>query len=139
MLARMLFAVAVLTVMAGCEDRGDAVEVEPTPDPVSYQEDILPIFVNSCALSSCHVQPAPTGNMILEAGRAYSQTVDVPASGTYPGWIRVQPGEPEASLVYRKLVTTGVEGIGDRMPAAGSITGDQIELIRRWIEEGAAY
>jgi len=129
---------AVCACLAGCEDRGDAVVSAPAPEPVSFQADIVPIFESSCALASCHVEGVPAGGMILESGRAYSHTVDVP-SPTYAGWIRVQPGDPSASLLLRKLLTTGQEGIGPRMPAVGAVSEDQIESIRRWIAEGAAH
>jgi hypothetical protein len=47
----------------------------------------------------------------------------------------VVPGKPDESLLYGKVTTPPC---GDHMPLGGStLTDDQVEMIRTWIEAGA--
>ena len=51
----------------------------------------------------------------------------------------VVPNYPEASLLYRKVDHTLNEGEGDTMPQFGDrLADEEVELIRSWIESGAA-
>ena len=66
---------------------------------------------------------------------AYSQTVGHP-SVEMPSLMRVSPGDPANSYLYRKIVGSGITG--DRMPQGGPFLADaQIKLIRDWIRRGA--
>ena len=51
----------------------------------------------------------------------------------------VTPGDPEKSLIYRRLITDDED---ERMPPLDSkkrLTVEQIELVKQWIEQGAAW
>lgn len=47
----------------------------------------------------------------------------------------IRPGKPEESLLYQYL--TGKAS--PRMPLGGELSADQVELLRKWIEEGASW
>lgn len=55
-----------------------------------------------------------------------------------PNWLLVKPEDPDNSLLYQKI-TQATPPVGRQMPwdAATIVTPDEIDLIRRWIEEGA--
>ena len=72
---------------------------------------------------------------VLSPGRAYASVVGV-QSHQNPSLLRVAPGDPANSYLYRKIVGAGITG--DRMPQGGPYLNDaQIKLIRDWIRRGA--
>jgi hypothetical protein len=135
--AAALLLIAALA-MFGCGDDDD----NPTGggDRVDFETQIQPIFTNSCAFSGCHAGSSPGGGMLLSINNAYSNLVDVD-SDLRPGWTRVVPGDAEASLLIQKLTIPGLSTpeLGSRMPQPPALPLDNadIELIRRWINEGA--
>jgi hypothetical protein len=74
----------------------------------------------------------------LEQGRGYSQLVDR-SSIQVPSVRIVEPGDPAASYLWRKLAHDAEKGEG--MPrtlfGAKKLPEAELEFIRRWIEEGA--
>ena len=109
------------------------------PVPLSHAADIQPIWTNRCLGAGCHEQPSPGGGLVLAAG-AYENIVDVFATGANRRF--VVPGDPDASYIVNKLDGSfddpDVNGSGGRMPLAmDELPADELELIRRWIEEGA--
>jgi len=103
---------------------------------VSFANDIQPIFNASCAVSGCHVQPAPKAGLVLAAGGSYANLVGVTSQNYSPAQ-RIVSGDPSTSVLYNKISNTGQ--FGGKMPPSGiGLSAQQIELIRLWILEGAA-
>lgn len=94
----------------------------PTPSPVSFSADVLPIFKAKCAL--CH------GNM---GGWNSSTYESVMTSGDHAP--TVIPGETESSLLAQKI--TGTHQEGTIMPPSGKLPQDEIQVILDWITQGA--
>ncbi|MCC6011863.1 c-type cytochrome [Candidatus Caldipriscus sp.] len=86
-----------------------------TGESINYDRDIQPIWNRNC--TSCHSGSSPSGGLDLSAGVSYSNLVNV-ISPTYNVW-RVRSGK-----IY-----------GGKMPPGGSLSSDEINLIRKWIEE----
>lgn len=95
---------------------------------VSFALDIAPIIVENC--SGCHLDAQnASGRLNLE---------------TFDGWLRggdtgpmLAPGSPMDSLLVQKLL--GTAG-GDRMPRnRDPLPDEEIEKIKKWIEEGALF
>src|SRR5439155_981498 len=66
------------------------------------------IFTPGCATLSCH-GAGNAGGMTLAAGAAYANLVGVPSSNSAAlaaGLLRVAPGDPDRSLLLRKLEGT---------------------------------
>ena len=120
-----------------CRPEGDRIYLPAdlyrgTFDRIRYQ-----IFAQSCALSGCHDSESATGNLILLPGAAYSQIVsfvpDNPAAAG-AGLLRVTPGDPDLSFLYRKITDDLEVGWGDSMPFnLPPLSAAQIEIIRLWI------
>jgi mono/diheme cytochrome c family protein len=91
---------------------------------VQYATQVQPILTNHCA--GCH------GSGSLDF-RTYA-SVMASTSSAY-GRAIVQPGNPNFSPLYDKLLPN--PQFGSRMPLGGSLTANQIELIRTWISQGA--
>jgi mono/diheme cytochrome c family protein len=97
-------------------------------ETVSFKNDIAPLLLANCA--SCHgLGRRPSGRFNLT---------------TFAGMLRggengpaVLPGNPAESHIIKKLLGTGG---GQRMPANGDPFDDaQMELISKWITEGATF
>lgn len=97
----------------------------PVVGQVAYSSQIQPIFNSRC--TNCH-----GGISGVNLG-SYSATM-ASVGSLYDKKI-VTPGNAEASPLYDKLLTT--PQFGNRMPQGGSLTAEQIQLIRAWINEGA--
>ena len=89
------------------------------------------ILVGNCA--GCH---PPNQNMNLMAGHVYASIVNVP-SMELPSLMRVKPGDPAASYLYRK-VSEAEPPVGARMPRnAPPLSADELTALRVWIQQGA--
>jgi len=89
------------------------------------------IFTPRCA--GCH---PPNQGQDLRAGHSFASIVNV-ASMEQPSVLRVKPGDPDNSYLYRKI--TGASGItGVRMPKSGAaLSAAEIQAIHDWIAAGA--
>ena len=99
--------------------------------PVDFQSQVRPILSDACF--ECH-GPDPKARLAdlrldLEEG-VFSER---------PAGSPVTPGHPESSLVYQRITHADA---ALRMPpkyAHKELTEDQIQVLRRWIEEGAPW
>ena len=108
----------------------------PPPDPsATFTRVQNEVFTPNCTTIACHDPLGQQSQMVLIPGRAYASTVGVP-SVEMPSLMRVAPGDPAASYLYRKIVGSGITG--DRMPQnQPPLTELQIGLVRDWIRRGA--
>jgi hypothetical protein len=88
-------------------------------DEVCFTGDVLPIFVNSCAISGCH----DGGGGERMALNSYSSIMH-----------NISPGNPEASKLYQVIVSKW--GF-NRMPPSQPLSMANRTKIRVWIEQGA--
>ena len=93
-----------------------------------------------CAIPSCHASAEPTGHMRLDEDFPRASLRGVAAMGVScrdQGLVRVVPGDPAASLLYRKI-SEDAPPCGSRMPqAAAPLPPALIALVRDWIAAGA--
>ena len=94
---------------------------------VSYSQQIQPIFTSRCI--ACH---GSESGLNLSSWTALMNSV-----GNQYGENIVVPGDAEASPLFEKVQSNNPE-LGQRMPLnSAPLSGNQIELIRAWINEGA--
>lgn len=106
--------------------------VDPTATFTRVQNEV---FTPTCAALGCHDTLGQQSGQVLAPGLAYAQTVNH-QSVEMPSLMRVLPGDPANSYLYRKITGAGITG--DRMPAGGPFLNDaQIKLVRDWIRRGA--
>jgi hypothetical protein len=113
---------------------------------VSFQSDVLPVLMRSCAFSSCHgTQEGAAGGMYLslDATTTIADTVGVP-SLALPSMARVAAGDPSKSLLMHKM-----DGDACVLPACGSLCVESMPqgqallgeadrlTVRAWIAQGA--
>jgi hypothetical protein len=102
---------------------------------ISFEKDVMPILNGYCVM--CHLPGAAQGGFSLYPD-AWSELVGVPSKQS--PLLQVEPGSPETSYLYIKLIETGesVGGSGQLMPIQQApLDQGQIETIRLWIEQGA--
>ena len=107
------------------------------PGQISHAVDIQPIWDASCT-SGCH--PGNDSMLSLEAEFAWKTMVGIP-SVEIPLMDRVEPGEPDQSYLVHKIEDTHLDvgGMGFAMPSFSDLLAeDDIQLVRDWIEQGAA-
>lgn len=99
------------------------------------------IFSPRCAIPTCHDSQVRSGDLVLEPGSSHAQLVGVEPdidTAREAGLLRVDPGDPENSLLLIKLEGPPPDQ-GSRMPLTGTLLTDaEVALIRSWIAAGAA-
>jgi WD40 repeat protein len=100
---------------------------EAKPAPVSFHRDVLPIFRTNCL--GCHQGAKNLGEYVMTQ-------FDKMLAGGESGEKAIVPGNPDASHLIAQI--TPVDGHAE-MPdePAKPLAASEIELIRRWIAEGA--
>ncbi len=87
-----------------------------------------------CALSSCH--GAGTGGLTLDGTAADHDRLVGAASTGDPSKTLVVAGDADASYLVAKL--EGAAGIvGDTMPPGSTLSDENLQLVRDWIDGGA--
>lgn len=95
------------------------------PDSVSFKRDLIPLFSGNCIASGCHSGGSPAGHLNLEPSLAYAQ---LSKSGS--GYLNV--ANPTHSLLYSQLNSSS-----QPMPPTGKMEVCKINLVLKWIEQGA--
>ncbi len=96
------------------------------PEMVSFAKQIKPILQNNCF--GCH-QPAKS------SGEYQMIEFDRLLAGGTSGDVAVVPHEPDSSYLLELI--TPVDGKAEMPINAAPLPPEQVELVRRWIEQGA--
>ncbi len=123
-------AAATVGALAGSAGRPLEVRAQSAPPvpPISFNREILPILANNCF--ACH---GPD-----EKKRETKFHFDT-QEGMFLKKGVIEPGNAAESLLVEKITEPNAK---DRMPppeSGHSLTEKQIELLRRWIDEGAKW
>ena len=87
---------------------------------ICFTGDVLPIFINNCAISGCHDGGGRESRMALNNYADISR--------------EVVPGNPNGSSLYQAIITKW----GNMMPPKQPLSEQNRTIIRVWIEQGAA-
>lgn len=118
-----------------CVDTGGG-PPPPQPAPTTFSAIQEQIFTPSCAKGGCHSAASASAGLILAAGQAYAQLVNVP-SNQVPFRLRVEPGDPDNSYLIQKL-EQAMPAAGVQMPLGQApLDPAVIAEIRQWIADGA--
>ena len=133
MTLRWIASGCAVLILAGC---GTPVPDVPAGETVSYERHLEPLVVAHCL--GCHEAEEPKAKLVLEEGTGYGQLVGR-QSIQVPEMALVAPGDVDASYLWLKLQHTAPEGKGMPRTPTGvkKLRAAELELYRRWIEEGA--
>ena len=121
-LACLSFSFLLCSVISAEETNPDASKAEP----VSYWRDIRPIFQEHC--HGCH-QPAK------KAGDYEMTDFQAMLTGGETGEAAIVAGKPDDSYLVAQIVP--VDGEAEMPKGKPPIESAKIELVRKWIEQGA--
>jgi aldose sugar dehydrogenase len=95
------------------------------PDAIDFQRDVQPILREHCV--TCHGPTQQFGGLRLD------RRADALRGGTQTD---IGPGNAAGSRLYHRLIGTA---FGQQMPPTGPLTREQTDIIKQWIDEGAAW
>jgi hypothetical protein len=129
-----LFAVCCAALVLGA--CGTPVPRVPAAETVSYAKHLEPLVLAHCL--GCHGAEEPKAKLVLEEGTGYGQLVGR-RSVQVATMMLVEPGDTENSYLWLKLNHSAPEGKGMPRTPTGvkKLRTAELELYRRWIEEGA--
>ena len=110
-------------------------------DDAFYRSNVATIFGNAANLgrsigkcSYCHTATSPNAPDLVNA---FSARGLVNVSSSFGGK-RVIPGDPDDSILVKKLAEAVPASLGQKMPLnSAALTAEEVELVRRWIADGA--
>lgn len=125
--------VVFVTLLIACKEDTNN-KTNNFPKEISYNLHVRPILSENCF--TCH---GPDANK-REAGlRLDKEDEAYAALAESPGKHAIVPGDPNASMVYVRMISENPE---EKMPPTSSnlkLSDYQIKLIEKWINEGAVY
>lgn len=116
---RKLFLAAVFGIsLLAISCKHDKTDISTFKD-TCFNTEVLPIFVNNCAMSGCHNAGGGESGFVLDS-----------YSGIKEG---ISAGDPLNSEIYKVITNEWI----NMMPPKNPLTQDQRTIIRLWIEQGA--
>ena len=139
MRVRLIPLLILVILVDACGELKSPTDPGTGPDPIDQTATFTrvqnEVFTPSCTQIGCHDTIGQQQGLILTAGRAYANTVNVQSS-QMASLQRVQPNDPQNSYLYRKLTGAGITG--ERMPLQlPPLPDDKLRLVRDWIRRGA--
>lgn len=136
---KLIPATSAFVLLAACGELKDLPTEPGDSDPIDQSATFArvqtEVFTPTCAVLGCHDAFGNQSQLNLTTGTSHSQIVGRPSVQS-SNLNRVQPGQPDLSYLYRKILGTGITG--DRMPQGGQpLSEAQKNLIRDWIRRGA--
>lgn len=124
---RALKASLVLLTLAGAF----APFVLSAAEPVRFGRDVLPILSANCF--ACHGPDEKN----RQAGLRLD--VETAAKAKRRGGFAVAPGDPDNSLILKRMTSANPDLVMPPASAHKQVSPAQIEILRRWIAEGAQW
>ena len=114
-------------------DTDSDTDADTTPTDPTFTNVWTAVLEPKCAI--CH-SSGSGGLSMPDQATTYQNLVDVASVGS-PSATRVVAGDSAASYIIHKLDDAS-DIVGSKMPLSGSVTAGQVDLIRAWIDAGAA-
>ncbi len=99
--------------------------------PLSFNKDLRPILADKCF--ACHGTDAHARKADLRLDTpegAYAET---------DGGVAIKPGDPSQSEVWARIITDDPDDIMPPVKSHKTLSPEEKDIIRRWIEQGAPY
>ncbi len=133
---RTIFGICVLTAFASlvfwADDRGAVADDPPDRAAIDYNRDIRPILSNNCL--KCHGpdDKARKAGLRLDLREQALQPTEL-------GGTAIVPGKPADSALVQRIFSTDSDVVMPPPASNKKLTPAEREILKRWIEQGAAY
>jgi mono/diheme cytochrome c family protein len=124
------FAALILLLAVGSAP-GGAEEQSKDQAKVDFSRDIRPILANTCLL--CHGPDAKARKADLRLDTREG------AIALHEGKAAIVPGKPAQSELFRRITTADRDDVMPPAKTGKKLSKEQIDLLKRWIEQGAPY
>ena len=98
---------------------------------IDFNRDIRPILSDNCFACHGFDSKKRKGDLRLDTPEGAFKAIE--------GAIPIKPGDPEASSVLQRILTHDKDELMPPPETNKKITPNQVEILRRWIREGAEY
>ena len=129
----VVFVLFVITSLLGWSCR-ENVSTSQLSDSVDYNLHIRPILSDRCF--KCH---GPDANQRKANLRLDTHEGAMAALKDDPSAHAIIPGDPDKSEVFVRIAATDTSLIMPPVKSNLKLTGDEIQLIKKWIAQGAKY
>jgi hypothetical protein len=99
--------------------------ISSIPDTVLFSQHVQPLLDTYCSTPGCHSGTIPAGNLNLENAQAYTELLQ-------PGKGYVDTSNPKFSILHIQMNSTT-----QPMPPTGRLDACTVNLVLKWIEQGA--
>jgi hypothetical protein len=127
---RFAFPAVALLFLAACGGPGS----NASDGAVDYNWDVRPILSNNCF--SCHGPDEAARKAGLRLDMRESAVAELPE---YPGHFAIQPGDPTASELIRRVSSADPDVMMPPPSTHLSLSAAEIETLNAWVEQGAEY
>lgn len=126
LVARVIQLAFLIAATMGTAILSNAIQAEDDAGQLSFNRDIRPILSENCMI--CHGPDPATreADLRLDNERSAHDYVLI-------------PGEPEESELFRRITTDDKDELMPPVDSGRSLSQQEIELLRRWIEQGGQY
>lgn len=100
-------------------------------EEIDFNRDIRPLLSNRC--NACHGPDEEERKADLRLDTREGAMMDM------GGYAALQPGDPEASELFYRITTDDEDDLMPPPDKGAKFTDAEIDLIRRWIEQGGKY
>lgn len=105
--------------------------VAVSKEKIDFNRDIRPLLSNRC--NACHGPDEEERKADLRLDTREGALMDL------GGYVALEPGDPEASELFYRLTTDDEDDLMPPPDKGARFTEAEVELIRRWIEQGGEY
>ncbi|MBO6621314.1 MAG: hypothetical protein JJ892_02195 [Balneola sp.] len=127
---KILFLMLNSLLLSSCINNIEDQVPEIPDEPISYANQIQPIFNSTCGGGFCHTNGDNVNGVNLDS---YQNTIN--SIGSRYGRLIIVPDSADISPIIDKLGSN--PEFGSRMPLNGSISSSDIGKITAWINQGA--
>jgi hypothetical protein len=119
----MIFRVCLVSAVVAASAQGAG--------KLDFNRDIRPILSDNCF--ACHGLDAKKrkADLRLDLPEGAFTAID----GVFP----IKPGDPEMSSIIQRIVSTDEDEVMPPPDSHKKVTPAQVEILKRWIKEGAEY
>lgn len=127
---------SILLALCSCLALGGCPGTLDDPDsfrPCTAETVPTVLFPKACGNSLCHDSSNPEAELDLRSPDVASRLVNVPSVDTAcETRLLIDPNNPDNSFLIEKLTQSKPE-CGDPMPAAGSLSDQEIQCVKDWV------